>query len=236
MLLGATCMGCGQSGSGNCTAALETDASEVAKSEVTEESEAFADKGIESNDTFNSPVDDSVAAENRVAVSEQAIPRTEGTESVSEGNEEEGTEEQSEVCPSTEAVEEPSTEAIVEDISVAYDPNYVVSLAIEKTKAYGKILVWENLDLMLSEGKITRAEYDEYYPYDGLENSYYSVFVETDLSKASTISGELLGSEEAIAVYIAEMMALETGPYFAISYAGIYEGTNGDFYEFRCHR
>lgn len=39
-----------------------------------------------------------------------------------------------------------------------------------------------------------------------MENSYYSVFVETDLSKASTISGELLGSEDAIANYIAEMM------------------------------
>lgn len=89
---------------------------------------------------------------------------------------------------------------------------------------------------MLAEGKITQEEYDEYYPYDGLENSYYSVFVETDLSKASTISGELLGSEDAIANYIAEMMALETEPYFAISYAGTYKGANGDFYEFRCHR
>lgn len=89
---------------------------------------------------------------------------------------------------------------------------------------------------MLTEGKITQEEYDEYYPYDGLENSYYSVFVEADLSKASTISGELLGSEDAIANYIAEMMALETEPYFAISYAGIHKGVNGDFYEFRCHR
>lgn len=159
MLLGAICMGCGQSCSGNCSAALETDASEVAKSEVTEKSEAFVDKGIESNDTFNSSVDDSVVAENKVAVSEQAILGTEGTESVSEDNEGEETEEtskeeQTEACPSTEAVEEPSTEAIVEDISVTYDPNYVVALAIEKMKAYGKILVWENLDLMLLEGKI----------------------------------------------------------------------------------
>lgn len=43
-------------------------------------------------------------------------------------------------------------------------------------------------------------------------------------------------SEEGIADYIAGMLALETGPYFAISYACIYEGKSGDFYEFRCHR
>lgn len=140
----------------------------------------------------------------------------------------------------TETSEEPSTEqtpeASLENSFVAYDPNYVVALATEKTKAYGKILVWENLDRLLAEGQITQEEYNEYYPYDGLEDSYYSVFVETDLSKASTISGELLGTEDGIAEYIAGMLALETGSYFAISYAGIYEGTSGDFYEFRCHR
>ncbi len=136
----------------------------------------------------------------------------------------------------TEEVVETTTEEPEEETFVAYDPNYVVALATEKTKAYGKILVWENLDRLLAEGKITQEEYDEYYPYDGLENSYYSVFVETDLNKASTISGSLLISEEGIADYIAGMLALETGPYFAISYAGIYEGNSGDFYEFRCHR
>lgn len=133
--------------------------------------------------------------------------------------------------PAEEVTEEPEEEAFI-----AYDPNYVVALATEKTKAYGKILVWENLDRLLAEGSITREEYAEYYPYDGLENSYYSVFIETDLSKASTTSGRLLVSEEGIADYIAEMLSLETGTYFAISYAGIYEGTSGDFYEFRCHR
>ena len=133
--------------------------------------------------------------------------------------------------PAEEVTEEPEEEAFV-----AYDPNYVVALATEKTKAYGKILVWENLDRLLAEGSITREEYAEYYPYDGRENSYYSVFIETDLSKASTTSGRLLVSEEGIADYIAEMLSLETGTYFAISYAGIYEGPSGDFYEFRCHR
>lgn len=137
---------------------------------------------------------------------------------------------------STEQSTEQTSEALPENAFVAYDPNYVVALATEKTKAYGKILVWENLDRLLAEGQITQEEYNEYYPYDGLEDSYYSVFLETDLSKASTISGELLGTEDGIAEYIAGMLALETGPYFAISYAGIYEGTSSDFYEFRCHR
>ena len=98
--------------------------------------------------------------------------------------EKETTEAPAENCPSTDTSEEEPKEDVVDDEFVAYDPNYVVSLAIEKTKAYGKILVWENLDRMLAEGKITQEEYDEYYPYDGLENSYYRVFVETDLSKA----------------------------------------------------
>lgn len=187
---------------------------------------------------------------------ESSVDTTESSESEEEPETSEGTEteETTEATPgpttetSTEApveapkeetsegITEPTTEEPEEEAFVSYDPNYVVAFATEKTKAYGKILVWENLDRLLAEGKITQEEYDEYYPYDGLEDSYYGVFVETNLNKASTISGSLLISEEGIADYIAGMLALETGPYFAISYAGVYEGTNGDFYEFRCHR
>lgn len=53
---------------------------------------------------------------------------------------------------SVEATEKQTTEDVMEDISVAYDPSYVVALAIEKIKAYGKILVWENLDRLPAEG------------------------------------------------------------------------------------
>ena len=49
-------------------------------------------------------------------------------------------------------------------------------------------------------------------PYDGA--GYYSVYVQTDLNTASTTSGRLLGSEDGIAQYIAEMLACESGPYF----------------------
>lgn len=143
----------------------------------------------------------------------------------------ESTEQSSEQEP-TENVTEPSTEK--SDKFVAYNPEYVVALATEKTKAYGKILIADDLNQMLANGEITQEEYDEYYPYDG--TGYYSVFVETDLNRASTTSGRLLNTEDGIAEYIAGMLALETGPYFAIEYAGIYKGTDCDFYEFRCHR
>lgn len=198
--------------------------------------EAITDAGISNAE------ENDVSEEETLIVVEtsEAVPETdesmeqEVSSDTTESNPEPATETPPEI-PREELAEE-VTEEPEEEAFVAYDPNYVVALATEKTKAYGKILVWENLDRLLAEGSITQEEYNEYYPYDGLENSYYSVFVETDLSKASTTSGRLLVSDEGIADYIAEMLSLETGTYFAISYAGIYEGTSGDFYEFRCHR
>ena len=117
---------------------------------------------------------------------------------------------------------------------VGYDADRVARLAVEKCKAAGMITLPENLDRLLAEGKITREEYNEYYPYDGC--GYYSVFVETNLNLASTISGERLYSEEEIADYIAGMMVLEVEPYFYIECAGVYQGNSVEFYEFRCYR
>ena len=117
---------------------------------------------------------------------------------------------------------------------VGYDADRVARLAVEKCKAVGMITLPENLDRLLAEGKITQEEYDEYYPYDGC--GYYSVFVETNLNLASTISGERLCSEEEIADYIAGMMVLEVEPYFYIECAGVYQGNSVEFYEFRCYR
>ena len=130
---------------------------------------------------------------------------------------------------------EESTPDIQPEVSyVAYNPQDVVRLATEKTKAKGKILLTENLDRLLSEGQITKEEYDAYYPYDGA--GYYSVFVETNLSEARTTSGTLLNSVDGIAEYIAGMLALEPGPYFLIEYKGVYKLQGVDFYEFRCYR
>lgn len=117
---------------------------------------------------------------------------------------------------------------------VGYDADRVARLAIDKCKAAGMISLPENLDNLLAEGKITQVEYNEYYPYDGC--GYYSVFVETNLNLASTISRRRLYSEEEIADYIAGMMVLEVDPYFYIECAGVYQGTHTDFYEFRCYR
>ncbi|MBQ9142530.1 MAG: hypothetical protein IJX63_12210 [Lachnospiraceae bacterium] len=136
--------------------------------------------------------------------------------------------------PTEESTPEPTPEP--ESTFVAYDPNSVVSLAIAKCQAGGMITTQDNLANALAEGRITQAEYDEYYPYDGLESSYYSVFIETDLSKASTISGQPLTSEDAIATHIANMLLLENGKVFNIIYAGVYSSGGTDFYEFRCLR
>lgn len=125
-------------------------------------------------------------------------------------------------------LEEPKVEV------VSYDPNQVVSLAIAKCQAGGMITTTDNLNNLLAEGKISKEEYDSYYPYDGL--GYYSVFVESNLNDASTVSGRKLGSVEGIAEHIAGMMLLETDPLFNIGYAGTYNKSGVEFYEFRCYR
>ena len=72
--------------------------------------------------------------------------------------------------------------------SVAYSPQNVVSLATAKCQAGGMITTQQNLQNHLNDGSITQEEYNEYYPYDGMEGSYYSVFVEKDLNKAKPSS------------------------------------------------
>lgn len=257
MVVGIGCSGCGVFGGAEVESTVDVGISneEVIDSSETETS-ITEDVIIEPVPGIEESMEQDALVETTESTVEEAEPKEDTESEVAESSEvttssevseeaetEEITETTTESTPetSTEApaeapTEEPTTEESEEDAFVEYDPNYVVALATEKTKAYGKILVWENLDRLMEEGKITQEEYDEYYPYDGLENSYYSVFMETDLNKVSTISGRLLISEEGIADYIAGTLALETGPYFAISYAGIYEGNSGDFYEFRCHR
>ena len=119
--------------------------------------------------------------------------------------------------------------------TVSYSPQNVVSLSIPKIKAGGKLILSEEMNRMLSEGTITQEEYNEYYPYDG--TGYFSIFVETDLKQASTIDGQRLPSEDAIAQYIADMLIIESVPSVDVEYAGVYTSNAGNqFYEFRCHR
>ena len=138
----------------------------------------------------------------------------------------------------TDTKNEPASEQqpIPEPQSVSYSPDRVVSLAISKCQAGGMVTTEQNLLNNLNAGKITQEEYDEYYPLDGLEDSYYSVFVNVDLNKAATTSGRALGSEEAIAKYIADMLLLESDNVFNIRYTGTTKTSGETFYEFRCYR
>ena len=138
----------------------------------------------------------------------------------------------------TDTKNEPASEQqpIPEPQSVSYSPDRVVSLAISKCQAGGMVTTEQHLKDNLNAGKITQEEYDEYYPLDGLEDSYYSVFVNVDLNKAATTSGRTLGSEEEIAQYIADMLLLESDSVFNIRYTGTTKTSGETFYEFRCYR
>ena len=136
----------------------------------------------------------------------------------------------------TEEKPEEKPEPKPEPQAVSYSPDRVVSLAISKCQAGGMVTTEQHLKDNLNAGKITQEEYDEYYPLDGLEDSYYSVFVNVDLNKAATTSGRTLGSEEEIAQYIADMLLLESDSVFNIRYTGTTKTSGETFYEFRCYR
>lgn len=172
-----------------------------------------------------------VQATEKATESETEVQTESCTESVTEAPTESCTEAETEAP--TEATTEAATEAPA-PAEVSYSPGNVVSLATAKCQAGGMIKTTDNLANLLAQGQITEEEYNDYYPYDGL--GYYSVFVETDLNKAATTSGRLLGSEDAIATYIADMLLLESNPYFLIEYGGVTNSGGQDFYEFRCYR
>lgn len=212
----------------NSTETMETEDVDIAEAESTEESvQAEAEESKEEPEPDTEPEKPQQDAEQSkpeetTPVQEEKPKPPANTETPTPAPEE------------PEIPKEEPTEAPTEIEAVAYNPNEVVYLATEKTKAYGKISIPEDLDNMLTNGEITKEEYDEYYPYDGA--GYYSVFVETDLNQAATTSGRKLGSVDGIASYIAEMLSLETGPYFYIEYAGVHSINGTDFYEFRCYR
>lgn len=216
----------------------------VAESEETEITEKEAETVEEAETVTEEPYQsaEGVKEENSDAQSQEPeeTQKPENTPKPTEEpkEQEQPKEEPSESTPEpTEApTEEPEPEPEQPAQPVGYSPQNVVSLAIAKCQAGGMITTQDNLANALAEGRITQEEYDEYYPYDGLENSYYSVFVETDLNIAGTISGQPLRSEDAIATYIANMLLLENGQVFNIVYAGVYNNNGTEFYEFRCLR
>lgn len=214
----------------NSTEPVETEDADIAEAESTEESvQAEAEESKEEPEP-------TTETEKPQQDAEQSKPEdtTPVQKEKQEPEQPASTEAPTQTPSEPEQPKEQTTEAPAEVEAVAYDPYEVVSLATAKTKDYGKISIPEDLDNMLANGEITKEEYDEYYPYDGA--GYYSVFVETDLNQAATTSGRKLGSVDGIASYIAEMLSLETGPYFYIEYAGVHSINGTDFYEFRCYR
>ena len=196
--------------------------------EETKVSNKKKESAAESKKSTEVPVQ---ATTEKATESESEVQTESCTEAVTEVPTESCTEVETEAP--TEATTEVTTEAPA-PAEVSYSPGNVVSLATAKCQAGGMIKTTDNLANLLAQGQITEEEYNDYYPYDGL--GYYSVFVETDLNKAATTSGRLLGSEDAIATYIADMLLLESNPYFLIEYGGVTNSGGQDFYEFRCYR
>ena len=129
----------------------------------------------------------------------------------------------------TESTDPPKTEP------VPYSPQNVVNLAVEQTKAQGKIYIPDDLDRMLAAGEISQEDYDVCYPADGA--GYLEYYVAADMNEARDISGTVqFNSEADIAANIAGMYAALPQQYFYIEYAGtvMYGGT--ECYVFYCYR
>lgn len=190
------------------TAVTETDKKKEQESQsVNETSESNAPKQTESNTQITN--NDNSNAKNQASETQQVQPQPEPAQ--------------------TESTPQPEPQV------VNYSPQNVVALATSKTKAAGKVLLTENLDNLLANGQISQEEYNEYYPYDGA--GYYSVFVDTNMAEARSVSGTTsFNSEDEIAQYISDMLVLENGPYFLIEYAGTYDYYGKQCYEFRCYR
>lgn len=223
---------------------IKTEATTECKEQTTEKAREEKNTSDDKKRNSRMSVSTEATTENKNKTETSVQVKTEkATETVTEvpteTRTETATEAPTESCTEapTEAATEAPTEAATEapaPAEVSYSPGNVVSLATSKCQAGGMIKTTDNLANLLAQGQITEDEYNEYYPYDGL--GYYSVFVETDLNKAATTSGRLLGSEDAIATYIADMLLLESNPYFLIEYGGVTNSGGQDFYEFRCYR
>ena len=225
---------------------VETEDAGTTQQESTE-AVTEVDSSADTKDTGKDNQSDNIASEEKTADNKQSEenkssdcqksekqPKDTKSEPVSE--QQPKPEENTKPEKKTEEKPEEKPEPKPEPQAVSYSPEKVVSLAISKCQAGGMVTTEQHLKDNLNAGKITQEEYDEYYPLDGLEDSYYSVFVNVDLNKAETTSGRALGSEEAIAKYIADMLLLESDSVFNIRYTGTTKTSGETFYEFRCYR
>lgn len=230
--------GCGNEAVVNDATLVEQEVAENVTEEVTTEiTEEIkdTDEEIQSVDETDDVGEDENSNETKNAETEVVIPTTTPKETTAPKEEVTVTPTETPTVTPTPVVVEPTPEPEPTVSAVSYSPSNVVSLATAKTKAAGKTLLSDLMNESLASGGISQEEYNQFYPYAGA--GYYSVFVEIDLNQASTTSGRRLESEDGIATYISGMLALESGPYFLIEYAGIYTSNTGaQFYEFRCYR
>ena len=225
---------------------VETEDAGTAQQESTE-AVTEVDSSADTKDTDKDNQSDNIASEEKTADNKQSEEnkssdcqksekQPKDTKSEPASEQQPKPEENTKPEKKTEAKPEAKPEPKPELQAVSYSPEKVVSLAISKCQAGGMVTTEQHLKDNLNAGKITQEEYDEYYPLDGLEDSYYSVFVNVDLNKAATTSGRALGSEEAIAKYIADMLLLESDNVFNIRHIGTTKTSGETFYEFRCYR
>ena len=215
---------------------VETEDAGTAQQESTE-AVTEVDSSADTKDTGKDNQSDNIASEEKTAENKKSEENKSSDSQKSEKQPKDTKSEQtSEQQPKPEEKTEEKPEPKPEPQAVSYNPDRVVSLAISKCQAGGMVTTEQHLKDNLNAGKITQEEYDEYYPLDGLEDSYYSVFINVDLNKAATTTGRALGSEEAIAKYIADMLLLESDNVFNIRYTGTTKTSGETFYEFRCYR
>lgn len=190
---------------------VETEDAKTAQQESTE-AVTEVDSSVDTKDTCKDNQSDNIASEEKTADNKQS-EENKNSDSQESGKQPKDTKSEpaSEQQPKPEENSKPEEkpeekpEPKLEPQAVSYSPDRVVSLAISKCQAGGMVTTEQHLKDNLNAGKITQEEYNEYYPLDGLEDSYYSVFVNVDLNKVATTSGRELGSEEEIAQYIADI-------------------------------
>lgn len=145
------------------------------------------------------------------------------------------TTQQAETQPKPEQTEKPQQPEPEKAEPVSYSPQRVVELAVEKTKAQGKVYIPDDLNQMLAAGEISQEDYNACYPTDGA--GYLEYYVAADMNEARDISGSVqFNSEADIAANIAGMYAALPQQYFYIEYHGTVMYGGKECHVFYCYR
>lgn len=164
---------------------------------------------------------------------EQQNERSDQSQQTAASRAETATQESSNQEDTAAAPSEPAQPS--ETVPISYSPQRVVELAVEKTKAQGKIYIPDDLNQLLAAGEISQEDYNASYPTDGA--GYLEYYVAADMNEARDISGTVQFSSEAdIAANIAGMYASLPQQYFYIEYHGTVTYDGKECYVFYCYR